>query len=294
MTLEHHGLGGQHADVFQTLHVGQVALTEGHKEADALNARDGLCQRLDFLVVQKVHVLVTDLIKVVLALDGHGRNLNPVAVLPVGTGCGYLTQVDLGVKVGCERVAVVTAVAVQNVDGIDLVKQVLLCVSAVRLGNARVETGAEQRGQTGLLELLAVVPLVGVIEVCREASLLAALLVSCTPFGIVQIFGLVVCGVHVVDAAGQTSVHDGQILIGQGDIHDEIGLNVVNECDQLVYLVGIDLTGGDLGLGGALELLPQRVALGLGAACDADFLKDLAVLAALVDCDRRNAAAADD
>ena len=245
-------------------------------------------------MVQQVHVLVTDLIEVVLTLDRHGRNLDPVAALPVGTGCGYLAQVDLGVKVGCERVAVVTAVAVQNVDGVDLVKQVLLCVCAVRLGDTRVETGAEQCGQTGLLELLAVVPLIGVIEVCREASLLAALLVSCTPFGIVQIFGLVVCSVHVVNAAGQTSVHDGQILIGQGDIHDEIGLNVVNECDQLVYLVGIDLTGGDLGLGGALELFLQRVALGLGAACDADFLKDLAVLAALVDCDRRNAAAADD
>src|SRR5699024_2376978 len=119
--------------------------------------------------------------------------------------------------------------AVQNVDGVDLVKQVLLCVSAVCLSNTRLATGAEQSGETSLLGRRAVVPLVGVIEVCREASLLAALLVSCAPFGIVQIFGLVVCGVHIVNAAGQTSVHDGQILIRQGDIHDQIGLDIVNE-----------------------------------------------------------------
>ena len=34
------GAGGQHAHVLQTLHVGQVALAEGHEEADALDARE--------------------------------------------------------------------------------------------------------------------------------------------------------------------------------------------------------------------------------------------------------------
>ena len=38
---------------------------------------------LDLLVVEQVHILVADLIEVVLALDAHRRNLNPVAVLPV-------------------------------------------------------------------------------------------------------------------------------------------------------------------------------------------------------------------
>ena len=129
--------GGQHADVLQTLHVGQIGLTEGHEEADALHARNILRQGLDLLVVEQVHVLVADLIEVVLALDAHRRDFNPVTVLPVRAGRGYLTQIDLRVEVGRKRVAVVAAVAVQDVDGVDFIEQVLLCVSAVRLRYAR-------------------------------------------------------------------------------------------------------------------------------------------------------------
>ena len=93
-------------------------------------------QRLDFLVVEQVHVLAADLVEVVLPLDGHGGDFDPVAVLPVGAGRGNLAQVDLGIEVGGERVAVVAAVAVQNVDGVDLVEQVLLGIGAVGLRHA--------------------------------------------------------------------------------------------------------------------------------------------------------------
>ena len=30
---------GEHSDILQTLHMGQIALTEGHEEADALDSR---------------------------------------------------------------------------------------------------------------------------------------------------------------------------------------------------------------------------------------------------------------
>ena len=88
--------------------------------------RDVLCQRLDLLVVQQVHILVAHLIEVVLPLDAHGRDLHPVAVLPVAAGSGHLAQVDLGVEVGGKSIAVVAAVAVQNVDGVDGIELVLL------------------------------------------------------------------------------------------------------------------------------------------------------------------------
>ena len=162
--------GGQHADVLQTLHVGQIGLTEGHEEADTLHARNILRQGLDLLVVEQVHVLVADLIEVVLALDAHRRDLHPVTILPVRTGRGYLTQIDLRVEVGRKRIAVVAAVAVQNVDGVDFIEQVLLCVSAVRLRYTRVKAGTEQSGQTGLLKLFLVRPLPGVVEVRGKAS----------------------------------------------------------------------------------------------------------------------------
>ena len=285
--------GGQHADVLQTLHMGQVGLAKGHKEADALDIRDVLGQRLDLLVVQQVHILVADLVKVVLTLDGHGRDLDPVAVLPVGAGRGNLAQVDLRVEVGRERVAVVAAVAVQNVDGVDLVEQVLLRVRAVCLRHARVKARAQKRGQAGLFELLLVCPLPGVVKVGGEALFLAALLVDRAPLRIVGVLGLVVGGVHVVDAALQARIHDGQVLIGQGDVHDDVRLVLVDQRAQLVEVVRVHLGGADLGGGGAVQLLLDRVALGLRARGDHDLLKNVAVLAALVNDHAGNAAAAD-
>ena len=127
----------------------------------------------------------------------------------------------------------------------------------------------------------------------EEAGLLAALLVDGTPRGVVGVFRLVVGSVHIVYAAGQAGVHDGQILIRQGDIHNEVRLVAVDEVAQLLDVVGIDLRGGDFGPGGGGQLGGQRVALGFGAAGDAQLGKDIADLAALGDGDACHAAAAD-
>ena len=288
------GGGGQHTHVLQTLHVGQIALAEGHEEADALDLGDVLGQRLDLLVVQQVHILHAHLVKIILPLDAHGGDLHPVAVLPVGTGGRHLPQVHLGVEVGGEGVAVVAAVAVQNVNGVDGIKLVLLGVGAVGLGHARVKAAAQQGGEAGLLKLLPVGPLPGVVEIGGETLLLAALLIGGLPLGLLDVLGLVVGGVHVVDAALQAGVHDGQVLVGQGDVHHQVGLVALDEGNHFLHLVGVHLGGGDLGGGLAGQLGGQGVTLGLGAAGDAQLGKDLADLAALADGYVGHAAAADD
>ena len=135
LSVEVDGSGGQHAHVLQTAHVIQIALTKGHKEANALCLRDVLGKGLDLLVVQQIHILVAHLIEVVLALDAHGRDLHPVAVLPVAAGGGHLAPVDLRVEVGGKGIAVVAAVAVQDVDSVDGVELVLFGVGAVSLIN---------------------------------------------------------------------------------------------------------------------------------------------------------------
>ena len=287
------GRGGEHTHVLQAAHMVKVALAEGHEEADALDIGQVLAKRLDFLMMQQVHILLTDLVKVVLALDTHGRDLDPLAVLHIAAGGGDLAQVDLGVEVGGERIAVIAAVAVEDVDGVDGVELMLSGVGAVGLGHARVKAAAQQRGQAGVLKLFLVRPLPAVVKVSGEAGLLAALLIDGAPRGVVGVFRLVVGSVHIVYAAGQAGVHDGQILIRQGDIHDEVGLVAVDEVAQLLDVVGIDLRGGDFGPGGGGQLGGQRVALGFGAAGDAQLGKDVADLAALGDGDACHAAAAD-
>ena len=193
----------------------QVALAEGHEEADALCFRDVLGKGLDLLVVQQIHILVAHLIEVVLALDAHGRDLHPVAVLPVAAGGGHLAQVDLGVEVGGKGIAMIAAVAVQNVDGVNGVELMLFGVGTVSLSHARVKAAAQQSSQAGFLKLFGIGPLPAVVKVSGEAGFLAALLIDGTPFGVVGVLGLIVGGVHVVDAAGKAGVHDGQVLIGQ-------------------------------------------------------------------------------
>jgi len=217
-----------------------------------------------------------------------------VAVLPVAAGGRHLAQVDLRVEVGGKGIAVVAAVAVQDVDGVNGVELVLFGVGAVSLGDTRVKAAAQQGGQAGFLKLFGVGPLPAVIKVGRETGLLAALLVDGAPFRVVGVLRLVVGSVHIVDAAGKAGVHDGQVLIGQGDVHDQVRLVSLDEGDDLFGLVGVHLGGGDLGGGLGGQLGGQLVTLCLGAAGDADLGEHFGHLAALVDGNGGHAAAADD
>ena len=90
----------------------QIALSKRHKETNPFYIREVLCQRLNLLMVQKIHILLSHLIKRIIPLNAHGRNFNPMAVLPVASRSGNLTQVDLRVKIGGKCIAVVAPVTV--------------------------------------------------------------------------------------------------------------------------------------------------------------------------------------
>ena len=50
---------------------------------------------------------------------------HPVSILPVASGRTYLTKIDFRIKVGCKCISVVSSIAVQNINGIDLVELML-------------------------------------------------------------------------------------------------------------------------------------------------------------------------
>ena len=104
--------------------MGQIALTKGHKESDALDAGDIQCKAFDFFVVQQVHILFADTLKGVLAFDFHWFGLDPMTVFPVRAVGRNFADVDFRVKVGGKGIAVVAAVAVQDVDVVDFIKLV--------------------------------------------------------------------------------------------------------------------------------------------------------------------------
>ena len=224
--------------------------------------------------MQEVHVLLADLGEVVDALDLHRLRLNPLAVFPIASLRRNLADVDLGIEVRRKRIAVIARVAVKNVDVVDLIEVMLQGVSGKDARDARIEARAEQRRDAGFLEAVIVLPLPFVFKLRR-------------------VLRLVVRRIDVMRLRRKARVHDCQILVRQCEIQDDIGLLPLNQGDELVRLVRIHLRRRDFRLA-ARELFLQCVALCLRAARNADFLKGVAVLAALVHGDACDAARADD
>ena len=271
----------------------QVALPEGHKEPDALYAGNILGKGFNFLVVQQVHVLHAHAVEIVFTLDLHGLGLNPVTVLPVGAVGGNLAQVDFRVEVGGKRIAVVAAVAVENVNGVDLIEIVLEGIGGEDTRHTWIEAGAEERGEPCRLEFLLICPLPGIIEIRGKALFLAALFVDGTPLRVVGILCLIVGGIDVIRTAGKARVHNGEILIGKRHVQDGVRLVFLHQLTQGIKAVSVHLGGGNHGLGGGAQLISEGIALRYGSRCNADLRKD-GILTALVNGDRCNAAAADD
>ena len=225
-------------------------------------------------MVQQVHILFANLIEVVFPFDFHRFGFHPLTIFDVAALCRNFPNIDFRIEVGSERIAVVTAIAVQNVDIIDFVKVVLLGISTKYASYAGVKAAAQQSCDASFFEAFPISPLPLVLKLCR-------------------IFRFIVCGVHIVRLGCKASVHNGQILIGKCHIDDNVRLLLLDQSDQLVYIIGIHLCSGDLGSRLVLQFFLELVTLGLGTAGNADLCKHFAVLAALVNDNACHAAGSD-
>ena len=64
-------------------------------------------------------------------------------------------------------------------------------------------------------------------------------------------------------------------MVGQGEVHHDVGAETLKEGDQLLYIVGIDLRGLD---GLISYCIDNSIALRAGAAGYHDFCKNIGVL----------------
>ena len=122
--------------------MGQIALSEGHEETDPFDARDIQGKAFDFLMMEQVHIFLAYFCKLILSLDLHGFCLYPVTVLPVGAFGRNFTDVDLRIEIGSKGIAVVAAVAVQDVNVIDLVKFMFQSIRGKHSCNPRVKAAS--------------------------------------------------------------------------------------------------------------------------------------------------------
>ena len=131
--------------------------------------------------------------------------------------------------------------------------------------HARVEAASQDSRQSGLLETLAISPLPRVLEVCL-------------------ILRLIVGRVQIVAPRLQASLHDGEVLIRQGQVHHDVRLVAGKQSHQLVHTVGIHTCRLDLRAILLVQHLGQSHALGLRAAGYHHFSEHLGILRHLVRC----------
>lgn len=62
---------------------------------------------------------------------------------------------------------------------------------------------------------------------------------------------LVICGIEVVDASSEASIHEWEVLVGEGDVEDEIRLEIAEVGGGSGDVISID-SGGGYGDTGAL------------------------------------------
>ena len=156
----------KHSHILKTTHMIQIALSKSHKETNTFYARDCLCKRLYLLMVKKVHILLSDLIKIVLSLYFHWRNLHPMSVFPVASRCTYFTKIDFRIKVCRKCISMITAITVQNVNGINLIKFMFQCICTICLCDTWVKSASKQCCKTCIFKFFAVCPLPGIIKIC--------------------------------------------------------------------------------------------------------------------------------
>src|SRR6188472_4324462 len=106
----------------------------------------------------EVHGLPTDDGEVVLPPHGVRRVLDPLPVDP-GPHLDELAEVDLRIEVGREVSAVSTGVDVEDVDRVNRVEVLPRRARGVRVDNAGVEAGPEDRRQPTIGATLSALPL---------------------------------------------------------------------------------------------------------------------------------------
>ena len=167
---------------------------------------------------------------------------------------------------------VVARVAVHYVEILNFVEVVLRSIGRIDAGNARVEAATEDGRQAGLLKALLVGPLPAVFEVRL-------------------VDGLIVGRIQVVDAAGKARLHNGQVLVGQGQVHNDVGPELLEQGRQLLDAVGVDLRGL---YGRIADGLHDGVTLRLGTAGNHDVREHVSVLRHFVCGNRGYASRTDD
>lgn len=270
------GVDPRHANILENLEVIEIIIRKGHPETSPFEAGDVADDRFQFLMKHQVNFHRPDPFREIERLaNGERIGLHPLAVLVEPAAGGHFADIDLGIEIGGKGLVVLAGVGVDDVEIIETIKMVFEGVGGEDVGHARIEPGTEQSHESLLPEAVMVGPLPFVLEAGRLA-------------------GFVIGGVEVMDAGFQAGFHEGQVLIGEGQIEEQVRFDPVEQGDGFGYVIRIDRGRGDAPFGALFDRLGNGQALRDGAAGEGDFRKDFGDLGALVRDDTADAAGAYD
>ena len=250
----------RHTDVLNHVEVGQVLLSKGHPEAGQLDGGVILHQTLQLLMVHQVALAGTDVGIGDGLVNLQRLGLKPFPILIVESLLRNLADIDFGVEVGGKGLVVIAGVAVHDVQLVHLVEVMLGCIGGIDSAYTRIEAAAQNGRQSSLFKALLVGPLPAVLKVRL-------------------ILGLVVGRIKVVHTSLETGLHDGEILIRQGHIDDDVWTEAVEEGHQLIHAVGIYLCRLNSGVAYGFH---DGITFGLGAASNHDFVEHILILSHFV------------
>ena len=238
----------------------EVFLTESHPEASTLDSGEVDDEALKLFVIHQIGFARTDIRVVERTMHRERVGFNPFAILIVFSALSDFADIDFGVEIGGECLSVVTCVAVNDVEVFHFGEMVLGGVGGIDARHSGVETATEDSGKTCLFKSFAISPLPTVLVFCF-------------------IERLVVGGVEIVHATFKTSVHNGEVLIGESHIDNDVGAVALEQFDELRHAVGIDGVGSNIWLSNSLS---HGIAFSFCSRCDDDFGENIGVLSAFV------------
>ena len=179
-------------------------------------------------MIHEVTFLCADAVrKIVVHGPGQGVGFHPLAALPVAARRRDFADVDLRIEIGGKGLAVIPGVAVDNIQHAHFVQLVLQGPGRENIGHAGIKARTQQGREPGFAKAVGIGPLPLVFKLGR-------------------VQGLVIGRIQIVHAAFQAGVHNVQILIRQGEIADQIRLDLPDQPAEFRHVVRVHLGGVDV------------------------------------------------
>ena len=221
------GIDAGHADILQDLHMFDVFIAKGHPETDAFKPFNVLNKGFQFLVIEEVAGFIADFGVIDHFAEFERGSFDPFAIFPIFPALRDFTQVDFRIEIGGKGLTMITRVAINDIDVMDLIKQVFLRVGTVNIGLTGIKTAAKNGGDAGFFEFILIRPLPFIFE-----------------FGFVDRF--VIGGVHVMGFGFKTCVHDREVLVRERHIDNKIRFDVIDECNGVGDVIRVKFGNADV------------------------------------------------